>query len=68
MGIFIKTYCIREKAMFPDGTACSMNLPFSNCENHKRARIRYNSDLYSVATTEMVTPEASRNRNDQIKQ
>ena len=68
MGIFIKTYRIREKAMFSDGAACSVNLPFSNCENHKRARIIYNSVLYSVPTTEMFTPEASRNRKYQIKQ
>ena len=39
MKTVIKTYCIREKAMFTDGAACSVNLPFSNCENHKRARI-----------------------------
>lgn len=68
MGIFIKTYNIREKAIFPDGTACLMNLPFSNCENHKRVRIIYNSVLYAVPTTEMFTPEISRNRKYQIKQ
>ena len=67
MGIFIKTYCIREKAMLPDGMACLMNLPFSNCENHKRARIIYNSVLYSVPTTGMFTPEVSINRKYQIK-
>ena len=68
MGIFIKTYRIREKAMFPDGTACLMNLPFSTCENHKRARTICNFVLYAVPTTEkMFTPEASRNRKYQIK-
>ena len=67
MKTVIKTYCIREKAMFTDGAACSVNLPFSNCENHKRARIMYNSILYVVPITEMFTPEASRNRKYQIK-
>ena len=67
MKTVIKTYRIRERAIFPDGTACLMNLPFSNCENHKRAIMMYNSVLYVVPTTEMFTPEASRNRKYQIK-
>ena len=67
MKTVIKTYCIREKAMFTDGAACAVNLPFSNCENHKRARIIYNSVLYAAPTRGMFTPEASRNRKYQIK-
>ena len=68
MGIFVKTYRIREKAMFTDGATCSVTLSLSNRESHKRAGLIYNSVLYSVPTTEkMFTPEASRNRKYQIK-
>lgn len=67
MKAITKTYRIREKDIFSDGTACLVNMPFSNCENHKRTRIIYNSVLYAVPTRGMFTPEASRNRKYQIK-
>ena len=69
MKTVIKTYRIRERAIFPDGTACLMNLPFSNRESRRRTRIMCNSVLYAVPTTEkMFTPEMRRNRKYQIRQ
>ena len=70
MKTVIKTYCIRERAIFSNGIKAYLLTPsFSNRENHKRARIICNSILYAVPTTERIfTPEASRNRKYQIEQ
>ena len=63
-----KTYNIREKAIFSNGIkAYLVTLSFSNCENRTKGELRYNSVCYSAPTTEIFTPEASRNRKYQIK-
>ena len=63
-----KTYNIREKLIFSNRIeAYLLTLSFSNCENCMRGELRYSSVCYSVPTTEMFTPEASRNRKYQIK-
>lgn len=63
---FSKSYWIRERAIFSNGI--KLTLSFSNCENRKKGELRYNSVCYLASTTEMFTPEASRNRKYQIKQ
>ena len=69
MKIVVKTYCIREKTIFSNRIeAYLLTLSFSNCENRMRGELRYNSVCYSVPTTEMFTPEISRNRKYRIKQ
>ena len=66
---FSKSYHIREKAIFSNGIkAYLLILSFSNCENHKKGELRYNSVCYLAPTTGMFTPEMRRNRKYQIKQ
>lgn len=61
-----KTYCIREKSISYGVSAFSMLITFSNCKNSMRG-LNYDSVLYTAPTTEMFTPETSRNRKYHIK-
>lgn len=63
---FTKTYRIREEFILSNVFCFSVPLTFSDSKNSMRGR-PYKSVLYTAPTTEMFTPETSRNRKYHIK-
>lgn len=61
-----KTYCIREEYIFSEAFCFPIPLTFSNCKN-STGKLTYNSLPYTAPTTEMFTPETSRNRKYRLK-